>query len=125
MDERVTRPLNPPMHDSFGARLRHHREQHGIALDAIARQSKIKLSLLEGLERDDLSHWPSGIFRRAYVRAYAAAIGLEPDATAREFLARYPEPEEHHLPSPPPKGLRAIVGTAFGSLARRKPESPA
>ena len=82
------------MLESLGARLRQQREQHGIDLVAVADQTKIKRSLLEGLERDDVSHWPSGIFRRAYVRTYAQAIGLEPDAVVRQFLQAHPEPAD-------------------------------
>src|SRR5438105_3028400 len=82
------------MPESFGARLRQQREQQQIALTFIAEQTKISLSLLEGLERDDVSHWPGGIFRRAFIRAYAHAIGLEPDSIVREFLELYPDPIE-------------------------------
>ena len=82
------------MLESLGARLRQQREQRGIDLVAVADQTKIKRSLLEGLERDDVSGWPSGIFRRAYVRTYAQAVGLEPDAVVRQFLQAHPEPAE-------------------------------
>jgi transcriptional regulator with XRE-family HTH domain len=82
------------MESSFGARLRLQREQQQIALSTIAERTKIKLSLLEALERDDMSQWPGGIFRRSYVRAYAQAIGLSPDTVLREFLQRFPEPAE-------------------------------
>jgi hypothetical protein len=41
-----------------------------------------------------VSHWPSGIFRRAFVRAYADAIGMQPDDVVREFLTLYPDPIE-------------------------------
>src|ERR1051325_3112621 len=82
------------MPESFGARMRQRREEQQIALLTIAEQTKIKLSLLEALERDDLSRWPSGIFRRAFIRAYAHAIGLEPDVIVREFLEIYPDPVE-------------------------------
>ena len=63
---------------SFGRRLRDARERKGIALEAVAESTKIKMSLLAGLERGDVSRWPNGIFRRAFVREYAAAIGLQP-----------------------------------------------
>ena len=82
------------MPEGFGARLRQRRERQQIDLAAIAEQTKIKLSLLEGLERDDVSRWPTGIFRRAFVRAYAHAIALEPDVVVREFLELYPDPVE-------------------------------
>ena len=118
------------MPESFGARLRQRREQQQIALTTIATQTKIKLSLLESLERDDLSHWPAGIFRRAFIRAYAHAIGLEPDVVVREFLELYPDPAEAAAsvtgggaegapPSgAPPMRLRYLVGTAIDSLSR-------
>ena len=119
------------MHESFGARLRHHRQEQGIALGTIAEQSKIKGSLLEALERDDVSQWPSGIYRRAYIRAYAHAIGLDPDVVLREFLERYPDQAEVDAAAAiatlaenarthggPPTRLRYLVGSAIGSLAR-------
>jgi GAF domain-containing protein len=91
------------MPKTFGARLRQRREERQIALTTIAEQTKIGLPLLEGLERDDISHWPSGIFRRAFIRGYALAIGLDPDATVREFVELYPDPvEATALPTAPP-----------------------
>jgi len=93
------------MSDSFGARLRQERERRQIPLKSIAEGTKIGISLLEGLERDDVSRWPSGIFRKSFVRAYAEAIGIEPDRTVREFVERYPDPLEVDAPVPviPPK----------------------
>ena len=123
------------MSENLGARLRRQREEQNIALAAIAGQTKIKKSLLEALERDDVSHWPSGIFRRAYIRAYAQAIGLSPDETVREFLEVYPDPEEDlataaavasassgSTSGSPPTRLRHIVDSAIASLSRlRRP----
>jgi len=87
------------MGKKFGARLRQCREAHGIALDAVVRQTKIKRSLLEGLERDDVSGWPRGFFRRGFIRAYAQVIGVDPEAAVREFLADFPESPEISDPS--------------------------
>jgi hypothetical protein len=56
--------------------------------------------LFEQLERGDASKWPAGIFGRSYLRAYADAIGLDPDATVREFLAVFPDPAARPDPSP-------------------------
>ncbi|PYR57439.1 MAG: hypothetical protein DMF91_19450, partial [Acidobacteria bacterium] len=39
-----------------------------------------------------MSHWPAGIFRRAFIRAYAQAIGLDPAVVVGEFLEIYPDP---------------------------------
>ena len=94
------------MEEGFGTRLRRQRERQHVELGDIAARTKIALSLLEGLERDDVSHWPGGIFRRAFVRAYAQAIGLNPDDVVREFLERYPDQTEQvmTMPSVSPAG---------------------
>ncbi len=111
------------MPETFGGRLRERREQREVPLSAIAEETKISLSLLEGLERDDVSRWPGGIFRRAFIRAYAVAIGLDPDRIVREFVQLHPDPVEtttvicetlnHPEPAePPPSGFwRALAGS--------------
>jgi len=90
--------------DSFGGRLRHERERRQIALNSIAESTKISSALLEGLERDDVSRWPSGIFRKCFIRSYAEAIGVNADATVREFVERYPDPLEVDIAAPPAGG---------------------
>jgi len=122
------------MAETFGARLRQQRERQQIALASIAEQTKISLSLLEGLERDDLLRWPTGIFRRAFIRAYAHAIGLDPDSVVREFLELHPDPVEvvaaaaaappgageESVGQGPPTRLRCLLDRAIGSLPRRR-----
>ena len=46
------------------------------------------------LERDDISHWPAGIFRRAFIRSYANALNLDPDTLVREFCDAHPAPAD-------------------------------
>jgi transcriptional regulator with XRE-family HTH domain len=77
-------------HD-FGPRLKARREQQGIRLESISDATKIGLPLLEGLERSDVSHWPKGIFRRAFFRDYAGAIGVPVEDMLAEFLQLFPE----------------------------------
>ena len=80
---------------SFGARLRAARERRHISIAAISDKTKILAALLEGLENNDVSRWPlTGFYRRAFIRAYAVAIGLDPDPVVREFVARFPVPED-------------------------------
>lgn len=120
---------------SFGTRLRLQRERQHVELDDIAERTKIKRSLLEGLERDDLAYWPGGIYRRSYVRAYAQAIGLSPDTVVREFLELYPDPVEEIAKVAEVRGngsdaarspmrLRSLVGKMMGALPALRPSLP-
>jgi transcriptional regulator with XRE-family HTH domain len=84
----------------FGQRLRLERERRRITLVSIAANTKISVHLLEGLERGELSRWPSGIFRRSFIRAYAEAIGLDAEDVTREFLERFPDPPDLPFQTP-------------------------
>ena len=79
---------------TLGAYLRAERERRGLTLKTISEATKVSFPLLEGLESDDISRWPGGIFRRAFVRSYADAVGLDPDAVLRRF-------EQQHRPAQP------------------------
>ena len=105
------------MDPSFGVRLRSERERQRIALETIADRTKIKLALLQALERDDVSQWPHGIFRRSHVRAYAQAIGLDPDVVVREFLEVHPDPAEE-IPA-----ILEATQQASGESANRAPKT--
>jgi transcriptional regulator with XRE-family HTH domain len=108
---------------SFGRRLRSGRERLGISLEAIAASTKISRSLLADLERGDASKWPPGIYRRAFVREYAAAIGLPAEEVVTEFVELFPEegtPAVARPPADPSHELRltlvedrnhALIGT--------------
>jgi transcriptional regulator with XRE-family HTH domain len=122
------------MTSTFGERLRLQREQKQISLTAVSEQTKIKLSLLEALERDDLSHWPLGLFGRSYIRSYAQAIGLDPLATVREFLEQHPASPEaapdmlsevrHATPDRasrrPPTRLEVFIDSAIDAFHARR-----
>jgi hypothetical protein len=81
------------------ARLKRERERRQIPLSSISANTKISVSLFQSLERGDVSRWPSGIFRRAFIRAYANAIGLDPDEVTSEFLEHFPDPNQPMRPA--------------------------
>jgi len=74
----------------FGSRMRQVREERGVTLRQIAHTTKLSVSALEALERNDISRLPGGIFSRAFVRSYAAEIGVDPEQTVRDFLLQFP-----------------------------------
>jgi hypothetical protein len=98
-------------HPTFGARLRAERERRGIALVDVAQRTKVHAAIFSDLERDDFSRWPPGIFGRSFVRAYADAVGLEPDDVIRAYLRVHPDGE----PAPPMPSRRG------GRQSRRAP----
>lgn len=102
---------------AFGERLRRQREKQNITLDQIAASTKVAASLFAGLEKGDCSRWPGGMYNRAFIRGYAAAVRLDPDDVAVEFAEYYSASVE----SPPAQGQEAPgpSGTAGGPFALR------
>ena len=77
--------------ETFVTRLRRHRQRNGITLEEIAIDTRVKRELLDALERNDLSEWPRGLYARAWIRAYASAVGLDPIDTVDEFCRLFPQ----------------------------------
>jgi transcriptional regulator with XRE-family HTH domain len=75
--------------DAFGPNLRRIRVQRGISVHDITAATNVSAALWEGLERNDLTRWPTGIYARSYVRSYAKAIGVDPEATVDEFCRSF------------------------------------
>lgn len=83
-----------------GARLRTAREARDMELRDIAATTKISVGALEAIEQNDFDPLPGGIFTRAFVRAYAAEVGLDPEQTTKDFMAQAPSRTAHDAALP-------------------------
>jgi hypothetical protein len=113
MDEKTT----------LGPYLRRERERRGLTLKAISDSTKVSIFLLEGLEADDVSRWPGGIFRRAFVRSYAQCVGLDPDDVVRRFEEQHRPPQEIRPSAPAHPPASAAKRAADGRLPDTIPPS--
>jgi cytoskeleton protein RodZ len=84
----------------IGSRIRQAREQRGLTIRDIANTTKISTGALNAIEHNDFARLPGGVFRRAYVRAFATEVGLDADELTREYRARF-EAEIPAGPLPP------------------------
>ena len=112
----------PGTHTDVGSRLRAAREAQQISLREIAAKTKISIEALEALEENDVARLPGGIFTRAFVRSYAAEVGLDPEETMGAFLAQGPlaktsEPIEHDTRSHEPDAFQSQQRMA-GAVAK-------
>lgn len=103
----------------FGAMLRQARERQGLSLGTIADATKISLVALEALERNDISRLPGGIFTRAFVRAYAREVGIDPEEAVRAFLASFPTEDLSAMDGPPKVSPRPSIRFDVGEGAQR------
>ena len=103
---------------TLGSWLRREREKRGVTLSKISEETKLAVPLLRGLEADDLSRWPGGIFRRSFARSYATAIGLDPELVVRRVEEEHPsEPAEPTTGLVDARGAKPpLAGTASSSV---------
>ncbi len=86
---------SPEETETFGLYLAHQRELRGISLAQIAEQTRIGVGSLRALEEDDRARLPARVFLVGHIRAYALAIGLNPD----EAVLRFDEGQQRLLPA--------------------------
>jgi transcriptional regulator with XRE-family HTH domain len=65
-------------HD-IGSRLVRAREQMGLSLADVRKLTKLPGNVLQAMERNEFARLPEGMYRKAYLRTLAAAVGLDPD----------------------------------------------
>jgi cytoskeletal protein RodZ len=98
-----------------GQQLFEARQRHGLTLDDISRTTKIPVSLLRAIERNDAARLPQGFFTRAFVRAYAAEVGLDADHILESFDRTAIEevrldPHVSSIPVQEPASSKSLLG---------------
>ena len=76
---------------NVGAQLRRAREQRELFLPDLSQITKIRVVLLKALENNDTLTISGDFYTRSFLRAYAAAVGLNPEEIVREYLAQQVE----------------------------------
>jgi transcriptional regulator with XRE-family HTH domain len=70
--------------------LRRARQARGVTLQDVAAITKLSPLVLQRMEKGDFEALPAGVVGRAHVRAFARAVGLDPDEVLRGLADRLP-----------------------------------
>ena len=89
----------------IGTCLREAREGRSITLRQLADSTKLSTRVLQFIERNEFKRLPGGIFTKAYLRAYAVEVGVDPEGVVGEYLAQFPAPIVAERPSGPSLAL--------------------
>jgi hypothetical protein len=74
--------------------LRCARETLGLDLPALEQRTRVRLHLLAAVEEGRFEELPRGVYARAVVRAYASAVGIDPNRAVTAVAALLPEQED-------------------------------
>lgn len=102
-----------------GRLLANARRERGLSFDEAARATRIPARHLEALERGDASSLPEVVYARVFLRRYAAYLGLDGAALARELgssreprangsAGKFEEPEKGPAAGAEPAGPAAV-----------------
>jgi transcriptional regulator with XRE-family HTH domain len=81
----------------IGASLAAARRARGLALRDAEQLTCMRAKYLSALEEDRFDELPGRTYARAFLRTYAAALGLQADRFVVEFDLQQPEPEEEEV----------------------------
>jgi transcriptional regulator with XRE-family HTH domain len=104
---------------TFGEFLRDAREKRGLTIQQIASETRIPWRHLEALEHGNLDAVPGGVYRRAEIRAYADAVGLDRTLALTQFehAVESSNPQPHAaVEAPPSNGGLRMSWTALGAV---------
>ncbi|HEX2763271.1 MAG TPA: RodZ domain-containing protein [Allosphingosinicella sp.] len=79
---------NEPVETGLGERLRMAREERGVSLEDVARQTRIPIRHLEHIEREEWESLPAITYSVGFARSYANAVGLDGAAIGAEVRQR-------------------------------------
>jgi transcriptional regulator with XRE-family HTH domain len=82
------------------AELRKNRMAQGLSLTEISRRTRIGVAHLRHIEEGEFKKLPPGFYARAFVRAYAEAIGVDADIALGELAEHLPAAQAGTAPHP-------------------------
>ena len=77
---------------ALGCRLRQARLSRGLTIGDVSALTKISTRALLAIECEDFDRLPGGIFRRAYIVAFADAVGLDGRECGRAYVEAFEPP---------------------------------
>ncbi len=77
--------MEMPDHNTPGSMIRSHREQQSLSLADLSQKTKIPVSVLEAIERDEYYKVSGALYIKSFLRTCASELGLD----EAEVLAKY------------------------------------
>ena len=81
----------------LGTLLQQARLQRELTIEEVADRTKIRTQFLVAIEEGDFNQLPDQAYVRAFLRTYAKALGLEPEAVILEYEARHIPEQQREL----------------------------
>ena len=107
------------MNDLFdlGETLRAARERRGLSQVEVAEATRIKVHIIDAIEKNDFSRISVPLYGKGFVKLYAEHVGLDPAPLVRKYLEGHARSVQPSLQAQPP------AGASGAPLPARRPAS--
>lgn len=78
---------------ALGSKLKNARLDRGLTASEVAAVTRMKVQMIEDIEREDFSKVAATIYGKGFIRLYAEQVGLDPAPLIEEYLTRFVAPE--------------------------------
>ena len=107
---------------SLGEQLRKAREARKETASQVAAATRLKIQMIEAIEREDFSKIPAAIYGKGFIRLYAEHVGMDPMPLIQEYSARFSHPGRSSTDSPVDDTHRAVPEAAPAAEPAPAPE---
>jgi cytoskeleton protein RodZ len=102
---------------SFGQYLQTIRIQKQIRLEQVAEQTRVRFAILQAIEHEDFTRLPPDVFTIGFLKAYAEAIGADPNEAVQRYHAQQRLRQQTLKGEPTPEPRRSVSGKLVFALA--------
>jgi transcriptional regulator with XRE-family HTH domain len=93
---------------ALGETLRSARLERGLSPSEVAAATRMKVQIVEGIEREDFSKIAAPIYGKGFIRLYAEAVGVDPEPLIAEYTAMLEGTPPPHAAAPAAAAHRAV-----------------
>lgn len=104
----------------IGELLKNEREQKGLTLKDVERETSIRSAYIDAIEREDFAALPGEVYARGFVRNYANFLRLDSDEVVSQFRIDYNVVVRGATPEVPSKSSASRI-----FRKKKSPEAPA
>ncbi|GGK00517.1 XRE family transcriptional regulator [Lentibacillus kapialis] len=80
----------------IGEKLKEAREEQNLTLESLQETTKIQKRYLEAIEEGNFKLLPGTFYARAFIKEYAAAVGLDANELLAEYEGEIPQADDEH-----------------------------
>ncbi|MCK9876220.1 helix-turn-helix domain-containing protein [Frankia sp. Ag45/Mut15] len=81
--------VDDPQPASAGSQLAAARRERGLTVDEVSERTRVRVTLIEEIERDDYAHCGGTVYARGHLRSIATTLGLEPGPVLAAYDATH------------------------------------